>query len=413
MMTFLDLQGEVKRRATRDQSGTTFDTAVKNIVNTSLFRLSREAMWRPLRRKSSFTTVTSYTTGSGAVAVTASSTAVTITGATLLTDNVRIGRYIKISGSATYFKIATITGETTLTLDKVWDGSADTDATYKIYPQEEYNLPVQAGHRMFLWHNEFGSPYQLSYVTDQSFYGSGTLDVTKAIPTHYRMWGEDMVKEQPLQASTIGVYSSSAADASKGITIFGIVSGYPDYETITTTATGTTRVVGSKSFTSVERVVKDATTTGRITVDANLVGTAADTVIAVLPVGDTTAGILYKKVQLHPLPNTVFPVYIQYYKDPYRLVGDNDVHELGQDFDEALILLSVAKIKYESSQTEGDKWFGMYKDELKSLRKTNTDKIDWIPTLNKPKQGRTGDMLVHPNLSYNQVGAYYGPRMRG
>jgi hypothetical protein len=35
MMLFLDLINEVKRRATRDQSGTTFVTAVKNIINTS------------------------------------------------------------------------------------------------------------------------------------------------------------------------------------------------------------------------------------------------------------------------------------------------------------------------------------------------------------------------------------------
>ena len=409
MFLFSDLVSEVKRRATRDQSGTTFDTAVKNIINTSLFRLSREGMWRPLRRKGKITTVTSYTTGSGAVAVTEDSTAVTITGATLLTDNVRIGRYIKIQGSGTYFKIATITGETTLTLDKVWDADTDTDATYEILPQEEYNLPIQVGHKMFLWHREYGVPKAIDYIPDHSFYTSGIQDVTKGVPEIYRMWGEDMVREQLLEASTISVYSSAAADSTKEITIFGNVAGYPDYETITTTSTATTRVTGSKSFQTVERIVKNATTTGRITVEANLVGTAASTTLAVLPVGDTTAGIQYRKIQLYPLPDTAFDIYVQSYKEPYKLVNDNDVHELGQDFDEALILLSVAKIKYETSQTEGDKWFGMYKDELKGLRKTNADKIDWFPTLNKPNQSNTS--MVHPNLSYQQVGSYYGRKV--
>ena len=69
LYTFKDLQDEVKRRATRDQSGTTFDVAIKNIINTSLFRIGREALWRSLRRKGIVTTVTSYTTGSGAVSV--------------------------------------------------------------------------------------------------------------------------------------------------------------------------------------------------------------------------------------------------------------------------------------------------------------------------------------------------------
>ena len=401
-MLYSDLQNEVKRRATRDQGGTQFDTAVKNIINTSLFRLGREAMWRPLRRKGQFTTVTSYTTGSGAVTVIASSTAVTITGATLLTNNVRAGRFIKISGSNTYYKIATITGETTLTLDKVWDGSASTTATYEILPREEYNLPIQAGHRMFLWHRENGYPSQLVYVTDQSFYGSEALDVTTSTPTHYHMWGEDMVKEQLLAASVMAVASSSGSDTTQKVTVFGTVLGYPDYEQITVGNSG------SKSFSSVERVVKDSTSVGRITITAN----SAKTTVAVLPVGDTTAGILYRKIQLYPLPDSVFDIYVQYYKDPYRLVNDYDVHELGQEFDEAIILMAVAKIKYESNQTEGDKWFSMYKDELKSLRKTNTDKIDWVPTLHKPSQGKVGDMLVHSNLQYSQVGGYYGPRVR-
>ena len=404
-MIFSTLQDEVKRRATRDQSGTTFDTAVKNIINTSLFRLSREGMWRPLRRKGSFTTVTSYTEGTGAAAVTEDSTAVTITGATLLTDGVQVGRYIKFDGSGTYYKIATITGETTLTLDKIYDGDDATDAEYSILPQEEYNLPIQAGHRTFLWHKEYGYPYQMGYVTDQSFYSSGAYDTNTAIPTHYRMWSEDMVITPLLAPSVMRVFSSVITDTSQAVTIFGTVSGYPDFEQVS--LTGTTAASGSKSFSMVERVVKDASTTGRITVDAN----SANTTVAVLPVGDTTDGIQYRKVQLYPLPNSAFDIYVWYYKDPYRLVNDYDIHELGQDFDEAIICLSVAKIKYETSQTEGDKWFGLYKDELRTLRKTNTDKIDWIPTLNKPKSGRADD-LIHPQLRASQAGAYFGRRVR-
>ena len=32
---------------------------------------------------------------------------------------------------------------------------------------------------------------------------------------------------------------------------------------------------------------------------------------------------------------------VKYYKDAYRLVNTGDVHDLGQDFDEAIILLSA------------------------------------------------------------------------
>ena len=407
MLTYLDLQNEVKRRATRDQSGTSYDTAVKNLINTALFRISRESSWRQLRRKSTITTVTSYTEGTGAATVTEDSTAFSVTGATFLTDGILVGRYIKFGGSTKYYKIDTITSETEGTLDKAYDGDDATDESYEIMPQEEYNLPVQVSHRMFMWHREWGYPRQLSFVTDQTFYGQGIDDITIGIPTHYKMWGENMVKEQPLAAGALRVYSSDADDKSISITIFGTVGGYPDYEVIATNASnGTTATSGSKSFTYVERVVKNAVTEGTITIDAN----SANTTIAVIPVGDTTAGILYHKVQLYPLPNSAFDINVWYYKDPYRLVNDTDVHELGQEFDESIILLATAKMRFESNQEEGDKWFALYKDELKSLKRTNVDKMDWFPKLDSVILRSTSS--VHPFLSYQQIGTYYGPSSR-
>lgn len=406
MFTFVDLQNEVKRRATKDQGGTQFNTAVKNVINTSLFRVGREASWRVLRRKSYFTTETSYTTGTGAASVTNGSKSVTVTGATFITDNIKIGRRIKFGGSAYYYTIRTITGETTLTIDKNYDGTTSAVQSYSILPTEEYNLPIQAGHRMFMWHNAYGYPYKLTYVTDQDFRGSGVCDTNISVPTNYRMWGEDMVIEQPLQASVMRIASSSSADTSIQVTVFGVVSGYPDYETITTNASdGTTAASGSKSFTSIERVIKSASTTGRITVDCN----SANTTVAVLPVGDTTGGIMYRKVQLWPLPDAVDDIYVQYYKDPYRLVNDNDVHEMGQDFDEAIILLATSKLKYEQDQAEGDKFLLLYKDEVKNLKKTNADKIDWLPTLQRDNSMSNRGGLIHNQLGYNQLGGNYGP----
>ncbi len=410
MYTFADLQNEVKRRATRDQAGTVYDTAIKNAINFSLFRLSRECGWRAMRKKTTLDTVTSYTTGSGAVSATNGSASVSVTGATLLTDSVNVSRRVKISGSSAYYTIKTITGETTFTIDQEYSGTTTTTGTYEIYPQEEYNLPIQCGHRMFLWHEDYGYPCKLTYSPNQEFIDSGADIIEKGTPLYYRMWGEDMVIEQVRAASVVTVSSSESADTSIGITVFGVVSGYPDYEVITTNSgDGTTAVAGSKSFSSIDRVVKNASTTGRITVTAN----SANTTIAVLPVGDTTAGIMYKKIMLYPLPDSVFPINVYYYKDPYRLVNDGDVHELGADFDEAIILLATSKIKAESNQSEGQEYYGYYVDEVRSLRRTNMDKIDWLPTLKKPTQSGSNDLRVGNSiLRYRQIGSNYGPRVR-
>jgi len=408
MLTFADLVTEVKERAVKAQSGTDYDTTIKLTINNSLFRIAREANWTILRRVNTFDTEQEYTTGTGAVTVTNASKNVTVTGATFITDGIQVGRRIQLGGSSLRYNIVTITGETTLTVDINYDGTSSAVESYKIFGREEYALPPQVGKVAFLWHEYYGNPCVLNYNPSFDFLGYGTNLITEGTPTEYFAWAEDMVLRQPNEASVVRVVSSSSSDTSKDVTVFGIVSGYPDYEVITTNASnGTTAVSGSKSFTKIERIVKDASTTGRITCTTN----STNVTVAVLPVGDTTAGITYKKVRLWPVPNNVFPMNVWYYKMPWRLVNDDDVHELGQEFDEAFILLSVAKIKYQNNQKEGDRFLVLYQDEIKSLRKTNADKLDFINTLKSSEESRKyNPRSINGLLSYSQLGGQYGPR---
>lgn len=401
--SFSDLKTEVKRRATKNQGGTQFDAGIANAINTAMWRVAREARWRSLRRTTTFNTVTSYTTGTGACTVTSGSKNFSVVGATFLTDDVRIGRYVKFTGSAKYFRIATITSETAGTLDQNFDGTTTAAASYTIMPQEEYVLPIQVGHSAFFWHRQYGYPLQMQYMTSQDFYGSGALDILTNIPMSYRMWGQDSVLEQPKAGSVITIASSSSSDTSIAVTVFGTVSGYPDYEIITTNSSnGTTSTAGSKTFTSVERITKNQTTVGRITCTSN----TANVTVGVLPVGATTTGPLYTKVQIYPLPNAVFPVNCYYYKLPYQLINDGDVPELGEEFSEAIILLATCKLKAEQNQSEDADYFKLYEDEIKSLKQTNVDKIDWVARLERPNFGGNGRWTG--GIVPAQAGAYYG-----
>jgi hypothetical protein len=393
-MTFKEMQDEVARRAVRNNSSQ-FTTAIKNAINSSLMRVGREAYWRVLRRKSTFDTVTSYTTGSGAVTATNNSKNVTITGATLITDDIQVGRLISLGGAL--YTIAQITGETTLVLDRVFDGTSTVVGTYEIYPQEEYNLPIQATHRCFLWHEDYGYPYLMTYMTDQSFFACGVDRNETGTPTHYRMWGVDMVIEQVKTPSIVSVVSSSSSDSTQIITIYGTVSGYPDKESIT--CTGLTTANGTKSFSSIERIVKSTTSLGRITVTAN----SGNTTLAVFPTGDTMDGIQYRKVQIWPLPDSILPINVYYYKDVYLLENDGDIHELGVQFDEAIILLATARIQLETGQQEGGNFAQLYGDEIKILKRTNVDKMDYVNILTRGGRNRV-DPLIHPTLTYRQAG---------
>lgn len=398
--SFSDLQTEVLRRAIRNQGGGEFTTAIKNAINLSMFRIARDAKWRTLRRTATFNTITTYSKGTGAVALTNGSANFTVTGATFFTDDIRVGRYIKFDGSVIYFRIATITGQTTGTLDQVWDGTTTTTAAYAISPQEEYVLPIQVGHSAFLWHRKYGMPKQMKYITTQDFYQAGVLDILTNIPVAYRMWGMDACLEQVKAPSVLTISSSSSSDTSIAVTVFGTVSGYPDYEIITTNGSnGTTTVAGSKSFSAVERIVKNQSTIGRISITAN----TANTTVGVLPVGLTTTGPYYTKIQVYPLPNSVFPINVYYYKLPYQLINDGDVPEIGEDFSEAIILLASAKLKAEQNQAEDSTNFmNLYLDEIKSLKQTNLDKIDWKIILKQPGDG-DNDVFTG-GLRFSQIG---------
>ena len=409
-LTFKDLQDEVKRRATRDEGGTQFDPAVKNLINMALIRVANETPWRSLRETFTVDTDPPYTTGT--VTTTLDSKTWTGLGSSWLTSaNARKGRRIKVtnegtgtgSASSLLYRIDTIDADTTITTERAYDSNGDSTITYKILGREDYTLPAQCGRVAIIWHEGFGYPCPMRFVTDREFFDAQIDFDESDTPTMYRMWTEDYVLEQPKAASVVQISSSDAGDTAT-VTVHGIVSDYPDFETILTN--GTTTVNGTKSFTKIDRITKNSSTDGRITATAN----SGNTTLAVLPVGDTQAGLKYKHIQVFPPPDATYVLNIWYYKDPARLVDDTDIHELGSDFDEVIILLATAKLQAEQSKKDVENFFVLYNAELKILRRKNADKLDWLPRLKRPRASRSP--RVARNLTYSQIGSKYGPSSR-
>lgn len=412
-MVYLDLQNEVKRRATRNQSGTQFTTGINSVINSSLFRIAREANWKQLRRKTTFSSDLTIAASSTALITTATlgSNSFSGTGLNLLTQGVRVGRRINIQGSTQRYIITSITAENAFTTNLNWDGTSYSGTgtlTCIIYGREDYTLPMQAGRIGLIWHEAYGYPFMMRFLTDFDFFTSGIVIENNNRPVYWRQWGEDDVLAQPLAASVMKVSSSSSSDSTVNVTVYGTVSGYPDQETIV--CTGLTANSGLKLFSSIERVVKDdVVTVGRISVVAN---DAGNTTIAVIPVGNIQNRFSYKHIQVWPLPNSTFNFNVQYYKDPSTLINNNDIHELGGQFDEAIILLATSKLKAEQNMLEEATVFmKLYEDELKNLKKYNADtNVNWSPALRRPKNAAdlTGGQVAR-FLNYSQLGGSFGP----
>lgn len=503
--SFSDMQAETLRMALRNQGGGQYTIAIQNALNMSMWTIARENKWRSLRRKASFNTVSTYfngvgptltinamsalsfanstvawPTGQGPASCATGSNVFSVTGATFISDGIQVGRWIKFDGSVYYFKIASITSETSGTLNQVYDGPTSTGLGYAIMPQEEYTLPIQIGHSCFLWHRKYGMPKVMDYIPAFDFYRAGVLDILTNIPVTYRMWGVDAAIQQPINPSVMTISSSVVTDTNIAVTVFGNVNGFPDYEIINTNGSvGTTPVNGLKKFSSIERIVKNQATLGLITVTSNssantysfnvsgitnppavgdtysnntvtftityvyvtgqpgsmigkftMIGSGSpaasgnltkvsspkgDTTIAftsfsqqqvtvgVLPIGITTTGPMYQKIQVYPLPNWIFPIYVYFYKLPYQMVNPGDVPEIGEDFTQAIILLAVARLKAEQNQaTDSANFMQLYQQEINSLKKTNLDKIDWKMILKNP--GQDGGDQFTGSLRYVQVG---------
>ena len=114
-MNFLDYINEVKRRVTLEGGGTEFDTNIKQWINMSIQHIRTLGNWKPLRRKRTFDTEGDYDTGT-INAVTNGDTTINGTSTLWITNNIRVGRRIKIHDDTQGRVITSITAEGTMTI---------------------------------------------------------------------------------------------------------------------------------------------------------------------------------------------------------------------------------------------------------------------------------------------------------
>jgi len=267
--------------------------------------------------------------------------------------------------------LKTIAGEAS------WKDLRKQDTISTVDGTEEYVLPIDFGNMAFVWHRLLGYNYRLLPIPERKFVNIGFIGTTEGIPYWYRLFSTKSVLAQPTSASVIKVVSSDADDDAV-IRIEGVVSGYPDAESLT--LNGTTAVSGTKQFTEIFRISKSEATEGRITVTSN-----NDVItVAVLPAGLLFNTLRRKWIRFYYIPDTTGDtINIYYYQKVFKLVDDNDAPPFDEDFDE-LIILKACQIGMGFEEGNLDKakkiWLD-YRDELARLRKDNLKDDDWKPLL--------------------------------
>ena len=151
------------------------------------------------------------------------------------------------------------------------------------------------------------------------------------VPFVYSLFGYEWVGGTLAASGAISIVSSSASDTTQKVRIRGTVSGVDDTELLT--LNGTTTATGTKTFSNVYSIVKDTTTTGRVTVSS----------------GTTTLGVFSpadldlprQPLYLYPTPSDIRTYRVRGIRRPKRLINTEDFPDFPGAYHE-LVLVGAA-----------------------------------------------------------------------
>jgi len=191
-------------------------------------------------------------------------------------------------------------------------------------------MPIDFDSPLRVWHEEYTSEHIIHILIEQDFRRfDRNPDITQN-PESCMFAPSRGVITQPSSASTITISSSATtADNTQNITIFGLVSNLPDSETIALNNDST--VTGNKSFSRIDKITKDASTTGRVTI------TDGTTTLVTLPTELPSNSVEYAIMYLDPYPSSSIDIFMDYYRKQYWMTNDYDTPILGDEFDEAIL----------------------------------------------------------------------------
>lgn len=306
---------------------------IKDAIQTCLYRAT--AIDLPyLMTDGSITTVAPYSTGTASITNGSSS----VTGTTTVWTAAMVGRKVRFGSDTAWYRIATRTSNTAITLENVYQGTTNTTATYEIY-KDEYKLPTDMD--VFKVMRQIENGLALTDIENTAF------DMTLPVPSAKGDPGYSIVAGTKLDTYTTGTVS---------ITV----------NTATLTGSGT-------SWTTVEGLDK-----GSKVVIGNYVYTVksidSDTQITIYELASVTAtastytiSLDNYIIQFEPYPDSEQNIYFKYQRLPFPLINDYDVPDLPDQWHHILItggLIWAWEVKDKEESKRYELLFGQQVQEM-------------------------------------------------
>lgn len=310
-MKMLDYVNEIKRHLTDVTSQTT--SAIEMAINNAYFQIWNKANWWFARREYYFDTIAAYTTGT----LTATKNSATITGAGTAFTSAMIGRKLIVGGDDVAYIVKSVASGTSLTLETIYLGTTVSGSTYGIY-KHLYRLNDRA--MKILWAVTSKDKVKLQESNERRYIHWNAYSTSKGNPTHYIPRGQTTAVYY--NTGTVAVTNSSATVTST-------------YTTFTSDMTDMVfKVVGD----DVEYSILSVDSASQITLNKAFDGTTNLT--ASYEIGP--AGT--EQIELWPAPDIAMQVKYKAHLRPLKLVADNDVPELPQQWHEGILLGALAKV---------------------------------------------------------------------
>ena len=326
------------------------ETHLKRLINTVHTEICSEIQLKTLKKETTITTTSNYTTGT----LTATNDSTTLTGSGTTWTALMVGRKIRINGESTYYTITGFTSTTSITIDRAYTGTTASSLTYSIF-RLGYDMP-----RDFVQ----GRESLVRYLDDVNIW-------------EYVIWND-------------------VAYADPAIQDFGTPYVYtllPDYEyrepsSSTNTAdsgTSTTSVVDSSLVSSTDDYYNNwilvNTTRGDTSLVTDYVGSTKTLTCSPAITGQTTGDSYYlvdKRIQLCPWPvrNGASSIFIEYFRQPTYLSNNYDIPDIPQEAGGEIILVAGTLGYYYGKDPLGDRWRLTYEKNKKALMSWNSKFIN-------------------------------------
>jgi hypothetical protein len=350
-MRFVDIINEHKRRLNDYTAETAL--AVELAINNYYFELWSKNLWWFARRPFTFDTVAPYTTGT----ITVTEDSATVTGSGTAFTSAMIGRKLVVSGDNNSYEIKSVGSTTSLTLETVYKGTTGGSKTYGIY-KSVYRMDDRCF--KVLWIKQNYRPGVLKEDFERETDRIRATPYEVGDPLRYCQRGQ----------TTSAYYSTGYVSMTNGsATITG--SG----TTFDSTMVGMVfKVLGD----GIEYKISAFVSATELTLSKVYDGTSnlyATSTYEIGPAGCET-------IEVDPLPDKIVQLKGKMVIRPLKLIADNDVPELPEQWHWLLLegsfaavapgrvsesRVTIAMTKVEAGEKDLMKWHNVSEDENPSI----------------------------------------------